>query len=83
MSDDLEDKITSAILQLLLEANRQGKSMLSYEEIVTALGMDDASLLTEFEKNASVTLNTGLLDQISEDPDLAQSIIESMGATKH
>jgi hypothetical protein len=83
MSDDLEDKITSAILQLLLEANKQGKAILSYEEIVTALGMDDASLLTEFEQNASVTLNTALLDQISDNPDLAQSIIESMGATKH
>jgi hypothetical protein len=82
MSDDLEDKITSAILQLLLEANKQGKAILSYEEIVTALGMDDASLLTEFEQNASVTLNTALLDQISDNPDLAQSIIESMGATK-
>jgi hypothetical protein len=45
--------------------------------------MDDASLLTEFEQNASVTLNTALLDQISDNPDLAQSIIESMGATKH
>ena len=83
MSDDLEDKITSAILQLLLEANKQGKAILSYEEIVTALGMDDASLLTKFEQNASVTLNTALLDQISDNPDLAQSIIESMGATKH
>ena len=46
MSDDLEKEIANTILQILLEARAQGKDMLSYEEILNLLGMDDESLMT-------------------------------------
>ena len=82
MSDKLEEIITHAILQILLEARRQGKEMLSYEEIVTMLGMDDTSLLTKFEKDAMVVLNEDMLSQL-DDPELLQAMVESLGETKH
>ena len=82
MSDKLEEIITHAILQILLEARRQGKEMLSYEEIVTMLGMDDTSLLTKFEKDAMVVLNEDMLSQL-DDPELLKAMVESLGETKH
>ena len=69
-------------MQILLEARRQGLDMLSYEEVLELLGMDDKSLLTEFEKQSYLKLNTELLDKL-DDPDVIEAMIESMSETKH
>ena len=62
--DDIEKQIADAILQILLEARRQNKDVLSFEEVLEMLGMDDNSLMTEFEKNSVLSLNTKLLDKL-------------------
>ena len=80
--DDLEKQITHVIMQILLEARRRGLEMLSYEEVLELLGMDDKSLLTDFEKDSYLTLNTELLDKL-DDPELVQAMVESIGETKH
>jgi len=80
--DELEKQITHVIMQILLEARRQGLDMLSYEEVLELLGMDDKSLLTDLEKDSYLTLNTELLDKL-DDPDLVEAMIESIGETKH
>ena len=83
--DDLEKQIADAILQILLEARRQGKELLSFEEVLEMLGMDDDSLLTEFEKNSMLSLNTTLLDKLldTDNPELLKAMVESLGETKH
>ena len=80
--DDLEKQITHVIMQILLEARRRGLEMLSYEEVLELLGMDDKSLLTDFEKDSYLTLNTELLDKL-DDPELIEAMVESIGETKH
>ncbi len=82
MSDDLEKEIANTILQILLEARAQGKDMLTYEEILNLLGMDDASLMTKFEKESMVVLNKEMLDQLN-DPDVIEAMVESLGKTTH
>lgn len=85
MSDDLENEITHVILQILLEARRQGKDLLSYEEVLQLLGMDDQGLHIQYMSeygNTMYMLNTDLLDQL-EDPEILKAMIESMGETKH
>jgi len=82
MSDDLEKEIANTILQILLEARAQGKDMLSYEEILNLLGMDDESLMTKFEKESMVVLNKEMLDQLN-DPDVIEAMVESLGKTTH
>ena len=83
--NDLEKQIADAILQILLEARRQGKELLSFEEVLEMLGMDDDSLLTEFEKNSMLSLNTTLLDKLldTDNPELLKAMVESLGETKH
>lgn len=80
--DELEKQITHVIMQILLEARRQGLDMLSYEEVLELLGMDDKSLLTEFEKQSYLKLNTELLDKL-DDPDVIEAMIESISEIKH
>lgn len=80
--DELEKQITHVIMQILLEARRRGLEMLSYEEVLELLGFDDKSLLTDFEKDSYLSLNTELLDKL-EDPELIQAMVESLGETKH
>jgi len=80
--DDIEKQIADAILQILLEARRQNKDVLSFEEVLEMLGMDDNSLMTEFEKDAMVVLNEDMLSQL-DDPELLQAMVESLGETKH
>lgn len=82
MSDDLEKEIANTILQILLEARAQGKDMLSYEEILHLLGMDDDTLMTKFEKESMVVLNKEMLDQLN-DPDVIEAMVESLGKTTH
>jgi hypothetical protein len=83
--DDIEKQIADAILQILLEARRQNKDVLSFEEVLEMLGMDDDSLLTEFEKNSMLSLNTALLDKLldTDNPELLKAMVESLGETKH
>ena len=83
--DDLEKQIADAILQILLEARRQNKNVLSFEEVLEMLGMDDNSLMTEFEKNSVLSLNTKLLDKLLDvdNPELLEAMVESLGETKH
>ena len=83
--DDLEKQIADAILQILLEARRQNKDVLSFEEVLEMLGMDDNSLMTEFEKNSVLSLNTKLLDKLLDvdNPELLEAMVESLGETKH
>ena len=84
MSDeiDLEDEITQAILDILLDAKAQGHDMLSFEEICTMMGVDDLSLLSKFEHNVAFDLNTEYLDKL-KDPEVRKAMIESFKATKH
>tara|TARA_B100000927_G_C16181983_1_gene355777 strand:- start:168 stop:416 length:249 start_codon:yes stop_codon:yes gene_type:complete len=82
MSYDLETEIANAILQILLEARAQGKDMLSYEEILNLLGMDDETLMTKFEKESMVVLNKEMLDQLN-DPDVIEAMVESLGKSIH
>ena len=82
MSDDLEKEIANTILQILLEARAQGKDMLSYEEILHLLGMDDDTLMTKFEKESMVVLNKEMLDQLN-DPDVIEAMVESLGKSIH
>jgi hypothetical protein len=83
--DDIEKQIADAILQILLEARRQNKDVLSFEEVLEMLGMDDNSLMTEFEKNSVLSLNTKLLDKLLDvdNPELLEAMVESLGETKH
>ena len=81
MKDTLEDDITHAILQILLEARKQGKELLSYDEVLTLLGFNDQSL-SEQNDTVYFTPNKDMLDQL-DDPEIVKAMIESMGATKH
>tara|TARA_B100002019_G_scaffold289882_1_gene306431 strand:- start:6423 stop:6668 length:246 start_codon:yes stop_codon:yes gene_type:complete len=78
----IDDIITHAILQILLEARRQGKDMLSFEEVMELLGMDDTSLMTKFEKESVLVLNKDMLDQL-DDPEMVEAMVQSLQETKH
>jgi hypothetical protein len=79
---NIDDIITHAILQILLEARRQGKDMLSFEEVMELLGMDDTSLMTKFEKESVLVLNKDMLDQL-DDPEMVEAMVQSLQETKH
>ena len=79
---DLEDIITEAILDLLLDAKENGLDTLSFEDVCRMLGVDDTSLMTQFEKGVSFTLNKEFLEKLN-DPEVRQAMIESFKATKH
>ena len=82
MADDLEKAITHVILQILLEAKAQGKDMLTFEEILDLMGMDDKSLMTKFERESMFILNKDMLEKL-EDPDVIEAMVESLGKLKH
>jgi len=82
MADDLEKAITHVILQILLEAKAQGKDMLTFEEILDLMGMDDKSLMTKFERESMFVLNKDMLDKL-DDPDVIEAMVESLGKLKH
>jgi len=82
MADDLEKAITHVILQILLEAKAQGKDLLTFEEILDLMGMDDKSLMTKFERESMFVLNKDMLDKL-DDPDVIEAMVESLGKLKH
>lgn len=56
--------------------------MLSFEEVIKMLGVDDTSLMTKFEQGMMFTLNADFLDKL-KDPEVRKAMIESFKATKH
>jgi hypothetical protein len=79
---EMEDIITGAILDLLIEAKEQGMEVLSFEQICDLLGVDDISLMTQMEKDSSFELNLDFLEKL-KDKDVRRAMLESFKATKH
>ncbi len=86
MADDidreLEDIITGAILDLLIDAKEQGMELLTFEQICTLLGVDDISLMSKMEKGMTFELNDEFLNKL-KDPEIRRAMLESFKATKH
>ncbi len=86
MADDkdreLEDIITGAILDLLIDAKEQGMELLTFEQICDLLGVDDISLMSKMEKGMTFELNDEFLNKL-KDPEIRRAMLESFRATKH
>ena len=79
---DLEDLITDAIFDLLLEAKEKGLNLLTFEEVCVMLGVDDLSLLSKMEKGMTFEINKDFIEKL-KDPEVRNAMIESFKATKH
>jgi|TARA_B100002019_G_scaffold144681_1_gene124763 hypothetical protein len=79
---DLEDLITDAIFDLLLEAKEKGLNLLTFEEVCVMLGVDDLSLLSKMEKDMTFEINKEFIEKL-KDPEVRNAMIESFKATKH
>ena len=79
---DLEDLITDAIFDLLLEAKEKGLDLLTFEEVCVMLGVDDLSLLSKMEKDMTFEINKEFIEKL-KDPEVRNAMIESFKATKH
>ena len=79
---DLEDLITEAIFEILLEAKESGHNLLTFEEVCVMLGVDDVSLLTLDEKDIQFKLNAEFLEEL-KDPEIRRAMLQSLKATKH
>ena len=79
---DLEDILTEAILDLLIDAKENGLDMLSFTDLTKMLGVDDTSLMTKFEQGMAFQLNHEFIEKL-KDPEVRQAMIESFKATKH
>jgi|TARA_Y100000361_G_scaffold10034_1_gene8061 hypothetical protein len=79
---DLEDLITDAIFDLLLEAKEKGLNLLTFEEVCVMLGVDDLSLLSKMEKGMTFQINKDFIEKL-KDPEIRNAMIESFKATKH
>ena len=79
---DLEDLITDAIFDLLLEAKEKGLDLLTFEEVCVMLGVDDLSLLSKMEKGMNFQINKDFIEKL-KDPEIRNAMIESFKATKH
>ena len=79
---DLEDLITDAIFDLLLEAKEKGLDLLTFEEVCVILGVDDLSLLSKMEKGMTFQINKDFIEKL-KDPEIRNAMIESFKATKH
>ena len=79
---DLEDLITDAIFDLLLEAKEKGLNLLTFEEVCIMLGVDDLSLLSKMEKGMTFQINKDFIEKL-KDPEIRNAMIESFKATKH
>jgi|TARA_B000000557_G_scaffold230299_1_gene202988 hypothetical protein len=79
---DLEDLITDAIFDLLLEAKEKGLDLLTFEEVCVMLGVDDLSLLSKMEKGMTFQINKDFIEKL-KDPEIRNAMIESFKATKH
>ena len=75
MAKDLEDELTEAIMELLLDAKEQGLGIKSFEDVCKMMGVDDMSLLSKYEQNLAFDLNTEYLEKM-KDPDVRQAMIE-------
>ena len=82
MDRDLEDVITGAILDLLIDAKEQGMELLSFEQICDLLGVDDISLMSKIEKGMTFELNDEFLNKL-KDPEIRRAMLESFRSTKH
>lgn len=80
--NEIDDIITGAILELLIEAREQGMEVLSFEQLCTMLGVDDISLMTQMEKESSFELNLDFLEKL-KDKEIRRAMLESFRATKH
>ena len=79
---DLEDLITDAIFDLLLEAKEKGLNLLTFEEVCIMLGVDDLSLLSKMEKGMTFEINKDFIEKL-KDPEVRNAMIESFKATTH
>jgi len=79
---DLEELITDAIFDLLLEAKEKGLNLLTFEEVCVMLGVDDLSLLSKMEKGMTFEINKEFIEKL-KDPEVRNAMIESFKATKH
>ena len=79
---DLEDLITDAIFDLLLEAKEKGLNLLTFEEVCVMLGVDDLSLISKMEKGMTFQINKDFIEKL-KDPEIRNAMIESFKATKH
>ena len=79
---DLEDLITDAIFDLLLEAKEKGLNLLTFEEVCIMLRVDDLSLLSKMEKGMTFEINKDFIEKL-KDPEVRNAMIESFKATKH
>ena len=79
---DLEDLITDAIFDLLIEAKEKGLNLLTFEEVCVMLGVDDLSLLSKMEKGMTFQINKDFIEKL-KDPEIRNAMIESFKATKH
>ena len=79
---DLEDLITDAIFDLLLEAKEKGLNLLTFEEVCIMQGVDDLSLLSKMEKGMTFEINKDFIEKL-KDPEVRNAMIESFKATKH
>ena len=79
---DLEDLITDAIFDLLLEAKEKGLNLLTFEEVCIMLGVDDLSLLSKMEKGMTFEINKDFIEKL-KDPEVRNAMIESFKAPKN
>ena len=79
---ELEDIITGAILDLLIDARDQGMELLTFEQICDLLGVDGISLMSKMEKGMTFELNDEFLNKL-KDPEIRRAMLESFRATKH
>ena len=79
---DLEDLITDAIFDLLIEAKEKDLNLLTFEEVCVMLGVDDLSLLSKMEKGMTFQINKEFIEKL-KDPEIRNAMIESFKATKH
>tara|TARA_B100000902_G_scaffold127715_1_gene127122 strand:- start:7587 stop:7844 length:258 start_codon:yes stop_codon:yes gene_type:complete len=79
---DLEDLITDAIFDLLIDAKEKGLNLLTFEEVCVMLGVDDLSLISKMEKGMTFEINAEFLEKL-KDPEVRNAMIESFKATKH
>ncbi len=79
---DLEDLITDAIFDLLIDAKEKGLNLLTFEEVCVMLGVDDLSLISKMEKGMTFEINAEFLEKL-KDREVRNAMIESFKATKH
>ena len=54
MAKDLEDELTEAIMELLLDAKEQGLGIISFEDVCKMMGVDDMSIIKQIRAKLSI-----------------------------